>query len=299
MVCDADYTVTALVGDWDAFPMPKGHVVGSNLWQVFDPVKYADLVALYERVMETGVAETLAFADIEANRYGRLHVRSSPKGFVLFVEDFSEEVRGAAEDRRKTRERGSESASTNDPLLTDTGTKLPNRAGIELKLEQTFERAMRGQTSFSVLLINVDEFENLNETLGRDVGDQVLISLGAEIRKASRATDFLGRFACGKLVLILQDVGIGQACRIGMRICTTTPTSLDMPLQVNVSIGVAGYCYTDRSWHIILKRAFYALTQAERGQGSKICAITDDIHRAEEYFDDLPSPCSCESRLNG
>ncbi len=283
MACDSNYTVTVLAGDWDSFHVPSAHIVGSNLWEVFDPVKYAELVQLYERVMKSQAAETISFLSIETGTNCNLHVRPSATGFVLLIEQIALPVADDSPQPERT-------SLHTDANQIDATTGLPNRVAIEARLAALFDKAKASRTPFSVLLIDIDDLEKINITLGRDVGDEVIRAFAREFNKTRRTSDFFGRFGGDDFVLTLSGEGIGQACRIAMRICNATPHYEGMPLSITISIGVASFAHTDNSWHIILKRAYSAHAQARRGRGNKVCTVTDDVHRAEQYFEDLPEP---------
>lgn len=86
--------------------------------------------------------------------------------------------------------------------FTDAITKLPNRNLLHDALDNSIEAATRDKKRFALLLMDLDRFKTVNDTLGHDVGDKLLAEVGERLQKALRGTDTLARMdgeALGKL----------------------------------------------------------------------------------------------------
>lgn len=85
----------------------------------------------------------------------------------------------------------------------DALTHLPNRALFQARLD---ELAQAGSPDFALLLLDVDDFKQVNDTLGHDAGDALLCTVGARLRKAVRQEDFVARLGGDEFAIILDKV---------------------------------------------------------------------------------------------
>lgn len=85
-----------------------------------------------------------------------------------------------------------------DPL-----TQLLNRFALEARLQQTLASARRDETQVAVLLIDLDRFKMINDTLGHHAGDQLLIEVARRLRESVRASDIVARLGGDEFVVVL------------------------------------------------------------------------------------------------
>ena len=140
---------------------------------------------------------------------------------------------------RQQAEDAMEHRALHDPL-----TGLPNRVLFTDRLEQAFERVRRHPRSLAaILFIDVDHFKQVNDTLGHQAGDELLVGVATRLREAVRPTDTVARFGGDEFGLLLEEVGserdaIATAERIAAGFAR--PFVLDSGSQfVTASIGIA------------------------------------------------------------
>ncbi len=128
--------------------------------------------------------------------------------------------------------------------LHDPLTGLPNRVLFTDRLEQALERVRRHPGSLAaILFIDVDHFKQVNDTLGHQAGDDLLIGIATRLREAVRPTDTVARFGGDEFGLLLEEiaserVAIATAERVAAGFAR--PFVLDAGSQfVTVSIGIA------------------------------------------------------------
>lgn len=91
--------------------------------------------------------------------------------------------------------------------LHDTLTRLPNRALFFDRLQQAVDRAKRSpEFGFAVMLLDLDRFKVINDTLGHLVGDQLLIALSPRLKGLMRAADTVARLGGDEFVVLIEDV---------------------------------------------------------------------------------------------
>lgn len=136
---------------------------------------------------------------------------------------------------------------TRQMAITDALTGLYNRRYFEKVLPQELERARRYNLSFSVLLIDADNFKKVNDTFGHPMGDRILATIGQTIKKALRTVDFAFRYGGEEFIVILPEASMKSAHRaaerIRQRIISDSRKVLcsDLAEPVTVSIGIACY----------------------------------------------------------
>ena len=152
---------------------------------------------------------------------------------------FALENFGRAEEKRRADER-IEYLASHDSL-----TGLPNREMFNGLLRHTIEAAQRHGRKFSLLFIDLDRFKVINDSLGHEAGDMLLVEVGHRLRGALRASDVVARLGGDEFVVILEETGErGDIERIAAGILST----LSQPVQLSghechttASIGIALY----------------------------------------------------------
>ena len=129
--------------------------------------------------------------------------------------------------------------------LHDALTGLPNRALIVDRTEQLLARNRRAGTHGAVLYVDLDEFKNVNDTLGHDAGDRLLLAAAARMRSALREADTIGRMGGDEFVVLLDGAALEVAPElVAERLLDVMrrPFELDgaaSPMIVTTSIGIA------------------------------------------------------------
>jgi diguanylate cyclase (GGDEF)-like protein len=129
--------------------------------------------------------------------------------------------------------------------LHDALTGLPNRALIMDRIEQLLVRNRRQGTSGAALFIDLDDFKNVNDTLGHEAGDRLLVAVAERLTTALRDADTIGRMGGDEFVVLIDGASLEVAPEfVAQRLLNVMrqPFELDgamMPLAVNTSIGIA------------------------------------------------------------
>ncbi|MBV9820842.1 MAG: EAL domain-containing protein, partial [Actinobacteria bacterium] len=124
-----------------------------------------------------------------------------------------------------------------DPL-----TGLPNRVHLQASLADELARSKRDGRPFGLLLIDLDHFKEVNDTLGHHVGDQLLVHFAERLSNAVRPTDHIARLGGDEFAVIVPDADETEALGVAERIRTAleNPVSLEgMRLEIEASIGLA------------------------------------------------------------
>lgn len=140
----------------------------------------------------------------------------------------------------------SELAARNELLaklaLTDPLTGLPNRRAFEESLAREVALAIRHVRPLSLLLLDLDHFKRVNDTLGHPTGDEVLASFGLLLARQGRRGDVVARIGGEEFAVVLPETGKEQAAATAERIriaVSSSPLGTRTKVPVTVSIGVA------------------------------------------------------------
>ena len=129
--------------------------------------------------------------------------------------------------------------------LHDALSGLPNRALITDRIEQLMARGRRNGTLGAALFVDLDEFKNVNDTLGHAAGDRLLQSVAARLSATLRDVDTLGRMGGDEFVVLIEDSSSeGAAELVAQRILDVMRQPFDVvgaaaPMMVTASIGIA------------------------------------------------------------
>ncbi|MDE3134288.1 MAG: EAL domain-containing protein [Acidobacteriota bacterium] len=196
-----------------------------------------------DRVLEQGIRSSIG-ARIEgpAEPWGVLRVFSSRAN--VFTDHDVNFVVAVANILADAIERQEAEDAMQHRALHDVLTGLPNRSLFADRVEQSLERVRRHPGSLAaILFIDVDHFKQVNDSLGHQAGDELLMGVATRLREAVRPTDTVGRFGGDEFGLLLEEisserVAIATAERIAAAFAR--PFALESGSQfVSVSIGIA------------------------------------------------------------
>ncbi len=152
---------------------------------------------------------------------------------------------------------------------TDMLTDLPNRRYALSRLAQEFETGLRFNRPLSVLMLDLDHFKSINDTLGHDAGDQVLAHVAKLIKQSLRASDIACRLGGEEFMVIATNTNGTTALLLAERIRSTIeknqPDGLTLRRPMTVSIGVAGALGPKPDWKELMLQADQALYHIKQG----------------------------------
>ncbi|MGH2390623.1 MAG: putative bifunctional diguanylate cyclase/phosphodiesterase, partial [Chloroflexota bacterium] len=172
-------------------------------------------------------------------------------------------------------------------------TGLPNRLLLNQHLESVLETAARSGRPVSLLLLDLDRFNEVNDTLGHQIGDLVLRQVASRLQAALGATETIARLGGDEFGIILPAADPESAREFALLILTEfdRPFSVQQhQLDLAASIGVAVYPQHGDDAHTLLQHADVAMYVAKRGHlGVMVYDATQDRHtlRRLELVHDL------------
>jgi len=154
---------------------------------------------------------------------------------------------------------------------TDRLTGLHNRTALDEVLAREVERSSRAGRDFAIVLIDVDNFKQINDEFGHPAGDRVLVALAAILKATIRAEDTAGRWGGEEFLILCPAAGAAQAREVAERICAAVRAhGFETGRRHTVSAGVAALRVGDGR-DGLLQRVDAALYQAKHEGRDQVC----------------------------
>ena len=156
----------------------------------------------------------------------------------------------------------------------DALTDLPNRSLLARHAELALARATRQRSALALLFLDLDQFKEVNDSLGHAEGDALLVQAAARLQEITRGEDTVCRLGGDEFVLLLPDTAQDGALRVADKLLTAFRQPFMVachPLRTTVSIGIALYPNDGNSFAELLKNADTALYQAKQeGRNTRV-----------------------------
>jgi len=161
--------------------------------------------------------------------------------------------------------------------ITDPITGVHNYRYFRIQIEREIGRAQRHGKSFSIVMIDIDNFKEYNDAHGHLNGDLALKIVAGGLVKNIRRSDVLARYGGDEFVLILPELGKNQARKLAEKLCdviskTKLPAKKYVPkVALTISLGVATFPDDGDIEENLLKKADEALYLAKDSGRNTVC----------------------------
>lgn len=148
-------------------------------------------------------------------------------------------------------------------LLTD----LPNRLMLHDKIEEAISNGKKMGTSFALLIVDLDHFGDINDTLGHHQGDAVLVSITGRLKNIFANTGTVARLGGDDFTVILPEADFEAVSRSVGKITESVNEPIlieDIPINITTWIGVSIFPGHGEDTHTLLRRADIALNEARK-----------------------------------
>ncbi len=184
-------------------------------------------------------------------------------------------ARDVTENKRQT-------AALQHQALHDALTELPNRTLLSDRMRQSILLAQREHHELALLVMDLDRFKDINDTLGHRYGDQVLQQVSERMRHALRESDTIARLGGDEFAILLPNTCLSQASAIADKLVRTTEEPIvigEQMLHVGGSIGITLYPQHGEDEVTLLQRADVAMYVAKREhRGAAVYDPSSDQH---------------------
>jgi diguanylate cyclase (GGDEF)-like protein/PAS domain S-box-containing protein len=163
----------------------------------------------------------------------------------------------------------------------DALTGLPNRLLFHDRLMQSIERARRSRQMLAVLVVDLDRFKLINDSLGLEKGDQVLRAVADRLNRALRRSDTVARLGGDEFMLLAAAASAEAAAKVAQKVLDTLrpPFSVNgHELTTGASIGIALFPHDGDDADTLIKNADTALSRAKEQGRNHYQFYTNDMN---------------------
>ena len=175
----------------------------------------------------------------------------------------------------------------------DALTGLPNRNLLRDRLPQLLSRARRNRSNVGVMLIDLDRFKLVNDTLGHTVGDQLLVEVARRLLECTRGGDTVARLGGDEFAVLLPDMPDAQKARtVAQKILDrlAMPMHLDShEVYVNASIGITVFPDDSEDQDTLIRNADVAMYSAKEQGRANYMFFNAEMNRRTAQFLELES----------
>ena len=167
--------------------------------------------------------------------------------------------------------------------LRDALTRLPNRKLFRDRLDHALARSQRHPGTIAVLFIDLDDFKNVNDTMGHAAGDQLLTTVAERVRACIRPADTAARFGGDEFAVLVEDLGnAADATKVASRLIAglAVPVALrgkDVPVRASIGIAIGA---ADVPADDLLRNADVAMYTAKREAKGGYAMFESSMHVA-------------------
>jgi diguanylate cyclase (GGDEF)-like protein len=256
-------------GDHPSFQLHEASVVGSRAVVPGAPINGHPLQVL--NVADASVLSTVAKRVLLLVAAFVIVAALGVAGLIIYIDQRldREERRNARRIQAKNDALTAANAQLEILATSDPLTSLPNRALLHDRLESALRTAHRYHGGVALLLLDLDRFKEINDTLGHQCGDLLLCEVSLRLRQRLRDSDTIARLGGDEFALILPNATAAGATFVASQLLAALAEPLvieDQPLDIGASIGIALFPDHGKDSPTLLRCADVAMYVAKRGR---------------------------------
>lgn len=222
-----------------------------------------------QKTLETGeIQEADVYLHHKEGHRIPVKVKSIP------VYDEKENIVAAIEvftDERFKQETYTENRKLKEMLVTDPLTQISNRRYLDFKLEGSKNEAVEFETTFGVLFFDIDNFKNVNDTYGHEVGDEILKLTSRTIASNIRGEDKLGRWGGEEFLAVIKTDSLAVLENLANKLrILVSKSAYKLPsgkeLKVTISIGGSLFIHNETILDLVKRADTYMYESKETGR---------------------------------
>ncbi len=165
-------------------------------------------------------------------------------------------------------------------LTHDDLTGLPNRTAFNERLNQSVVRTRHDHVPCAVLLLDLDHFQNVNDTLGHEMGDLLLVAVADRVRGSLPPAAFMARFSGDEFVILLEGASVDRAKQVGEELLRVMAREFDIGndrLAISASLGIVTYPTDGETASVLMRYADLALHRAKLSGRNCLMVFSRDL----------------------
>lgn len=255
--------------------LPSGEVIFAN--------NQGKIILNHWKELHSGIPESLlneAHRARDTNQVIRIELEADSKIYLftlIWIAEFKQiNIYGTDITQLKSTEQ-----SMLNLARYDTLTQIANRQYFEEQLiENIYEHQLKGK-NLGLLLIDLDNFKIINDTMGHPIGDKLLKAATKRMVRCIRKNDFIARIGGDEFIVLIHHATIDSAEAIADKIITVLSRSFqfgEYQMKISASIGIALYPDSGESPSDLLKHADLAMYQAKKAGKNNFAVFSRSLH---------------------
>ncbi len=163
----------------------------------------------------------------------------------------------------------------------DALTQLPNRTLFRDRLEHALAISLRGETQVGLMFLDLDQFKQVNDSLGHLVGDELLQTVAERLTELVRSSDTVARLGGDEFAILVEGINsrddMSLLANKILRTIEKPMTLADRELHISVSVGIATAPHDDVSADFLIRDADIAMYEAKRQGRAAYCFFSDEM----------------------
>ena len=240
------------------------------------------LESAFQRLIQTSAPVFLRFRYIRANKtittlemHAKRHA-SSKTNEPLHIIGTMTDTNAASIAPSSHQQSDIDYARQHDPL-----TGLPNRSYFSDRMDQFIEAAQQSDLGFSIMMLDLDNFKLINDSLGHASGDKLIQSIGDRIQSSLGHNHIVARLGGDEFAVILPDTTNGKSAEEQARlllVAISHPIRLaDEQFTITTSIGISHYPENGSDRYSLLTAADTAMYEAKSLRGNRVCSYESEM----------------------
>lgn len=252
------------------FILISGHMINKRFTQNFVlMLENEELIAeLHDQIIQKQLAES-KLIDQQHQLEETVELRTRE------LSDINETLLDEINERRRIE------ANLKHTAHHDALTDLPNRLLLDARLNHAIERAKRKHLQVAVMFIDLDHFKNINDSLGHDIGDQLLVAISNRLLNCVREDDTVARLGGDEFIIIIEQVrdiaDLDDLLKKIMKVTSQTITIDNHDLSTSSSIGISIYPDDGNSPEQLMRNADAAMYYVKDSGRNKHHFYTRDL----------------------
>lgn len=172
----------------------------------------------------------------------------------------------------------------------DVLTQIANRHYFEEKITETLHEHALKNKCLGALLIDLDNFKMINDTLGHPIGDRVLRAATKRMSRCVREDDFLARLGGDEFIVLLNDTQCDEAILVAEKMVNVLARPYqfgEYQIKITASIGIAVYPSSGKTANDLLKNADYAMYEAKKSGKNNHVVFSTSLHTGQNKREEI------------
>lgn len=165
----------------------------------------------------------------------------------------------------------------------DSLTNLPNRLKLKAQLEYVINNSKRNDLKFAILFLDLDNFKQINDTLGHSYGDALLVTLSSKFKNIVRSNDMVSRVGGDEFIIVLSDISdyifVERVCKKILSLVEKPIVVNNKELSVGISIGISIYPDNGEDIDELIHNADNAMYQVKYSGKNGFELFSDEMNK--------------------